>query len=37
MLDDFSGSGNVSSMDGLFGQCTFRQPCGIGGEFDDVV
>ena len=36
-LEDFAGSGNEDSVDGPLAQCSFRQPCGIDIEFDNVV
>ena len=36
-MGDFVGGGNEDSMDGPVVQCSFRQPCGIDIEFDNVV
>lgn len=36
-LEDFAGSGNENSVDGPVDQCSFRQPCRINVEIDNVV
>ena len=36
-LGDFVGGGNEDSVDGPVAQCSFRQPCGIDIEFDNIV
>ena len=36
-LEYFAGSGNENSVDSPLAQCSFRQPCRIDIEFDNVV
>ena len=37
MIEQFAGNGQSGSLDGPTSECSFRQPCGLAVEFDNVV
>ena len=37
MIEQFAGNGQSGSVNGPTSECSFRQPCGLAVEFDNVV